>query len=737
VGDRVRNYADVVVAALGGPGGDPRRADLLAAADALDAALAAPATLDVAIDRWRSATDALQHELAAYLLAEVPVDALPGGLPPWRSPAGVAVSASIGPLAAHVDAPALLVADPRRANAPPIVIGPLPPSSVRARLDAGAVSGDGRLTILDDGVNGALALHLGAVEVTALASLRRTEGRASFVAVMAAGFTPGIQLGFGFQLSRVGGVVGINRSIDADALAARLRDGSAGEALFPLDAGDGARRALAAIEAIVPPRIGSSVAGPTLRLSWLEIAGQGFCSLDVGVLLELPGPQRTVIVGVARAGIPPVLILRIDVIGVIDLPRRLLSIDASLIDSGLLGIFRITGDAAFRQSWGSPPYTVATLGGFYPGFRPEPAQIAPMRRLGFHLDAPVPGIRLRADGYLAVTSNTVQLGGYFEAGINAAGCGAHGFLGVDAIVQFSPFRLHAAVSAGFEVEVFGLTFCGVRLDGTVDGPGPVTLHGRLTVETFLEDFSFDETFTFGRHDAPPPPVAARAAEVLRDEEVRPDTLHAVGGTDRDVVLSPLPVPPGRALVQPRGGVAWQQRRVPLTIPIDRLDGAPLGSMQRVTATVPNQSGGVDELFAPGSFITLSDAEALNRPAFERLPAGIVSAGGADVTGGTKQQRTTPIEFRKVRAEPWERVAASTRFLLDLPAGVLSMLAARDAPSIVATTAPLVTVGVEPWVSVADGEEHPSATAAHQRARQVGGLAISRADVDAPVTIGGL
>ena len=134
------------------------------------------------------------------------------------------------------------------------------------------------------------------------------------------------------------------------------------------------------------------------------------------MLVELPGPQRIVIVGIARAGIPPVLKLRVDVVGVIDFAQQLLSVDASLVDSGLLDIFTIYGDLAFRQSWGSPGYTVLSVGGFYPGFRPEPANIPPMRRLGFHLDLPVPGIDVRAEGYFAVTSNTVQLGGHFEAG---------------------------------------------------------------------------------------------------------------------------------------------------------------------------------------------------------------------------------------------------------------------------------------------------------------------------------
>ncbi len=501
---RVRSYADLVAAALGGAG-DPRVADLLAAADELDAALGAPADLSDALDHWRRATDALHDRLVDFLMSDIPIGALP--VTPnvsWRSPDGISLDASLGPLAVHVNGPALSVPDPNPGGAT-IVVGPQPPNAVQAHLDAGPISGDGALQILPDGVNGALALHLGVVEVAALASLRRIGGEGSFLAVMAAGFTPGIQFGFGFQLSRIGGLVGINRGFDTDALATRLRDGSAGEALFPLDAGDGARRALAALEAILPPRLGSSVAGPTLRLSWLEIAGQGFCSLDLGVFVELPGPQRIVIVGIARAGIPPILKLRIDVVGIIDFQRRLLSIDASLVDSGLLGIFTICGDVAFRQSWGDPAYTVVSVGGFYPGFRPEPAQIPPMRRLGFHLDLPVPGIDLNADGYFAVTSNTVQLGGHFEAGISAAGCGAHGFLDVDAIVQFTPFHVHAEVERGLRGR-------GVRADVRRD---PARRHARRSG-------SGGDPRSVDRRDVP------QGLPLRRDVHVRLRWRHAAG-----------------------------------------------------------------------------------------------------------------------------------------------------------------------------------------------------------------
>lgn len=736
----VHSYAETVATALG-LGGSPQGAQLLTAADAVDLALDTPAALDAALAQWKSATDSLQGELVAFILAQIPVPVpllSPGES--WTSSEGVRLDATLGPLSVHVESPPLNLADPRGAGGPPITIGPLPPDSLTAHLEAGPVIGDGSVVVLPDGISGLLAMHLGVVEVAALASLRRVDGEGSFAAVFSAGFTPGLQFGFGFQLARLGGIVGINRTIDTAALASRLRDGSAGEMLFPLDVGDSARRALAALEEVLPPHVGTSLAGPTMRLSWLEVAGVGFCSLDLGILIELPGPQRIVIVGIARAGIPPVLKLRVDVDGVIDFVQQTLEVNASLVDSGLLDIFSIYGDLAFRLCWGPQAYTVLSIGGFYPGFRPEPASIPPLKRLGFHLDLPIPGITLRAEGYLAVTSNTIQLGGYFEAGIDAAGCGAHGFLFVDAIVGFTPFHMHADVSAGFEVEVFGLTFGGVRLDGTLDGPGPVTIHGRLTVETFLHDFHFDETFTFGSGDGPPAVPPARAAQVLADHEVRPELVRPTGGPDPDTVPARQPVPEGFALVAPRGGVGWQQERLPLSIPVDRLDGAPLGGVQTVTATVPHQTSELDDLFAPGQFITLSQAESLNRPAFESLPAGVVSAGGDDLPGPSASQSTNPHEFRKVRGEVHLDLGLAGTVALEFPGVLLGMLAARDAAAVLATSKVLVTATAPSWVNSADGSIHPSATAAFQGARVSGDPAafvVAATDLARPVALAGL
>ena len=162
-------------------------------------------------------------------------------------------------------------------------------------------------------------------------------------------------------------------------------------------------------------------------------------------------------------------------------------------------------------------------------------------------------------------------------------------------------------------------------------------------------------------------------------------------------------------------------------------------MQRVTASVPAQTSGVDDLFAPGSFISLTKAESLNRPAFENLPAGVVSSGGADRTGATRPQATKPQVFRKVKGEGWGALGLSALVAREFPGILLSMVAARDAASVVATEAAVVSVGAETWVSTHDGVAHGHATGAFQAAKvsgQPSAFAVAAADLAAPAVLGG-
>ncbi|MCW2811810.1 MAG: hypothetical protein JWP61_2268 [Friedmanniella sp.] len=735
---RASEYASIVAAVLPA---DPRLADFVTAARDLDQAVEANlATLPTAIEVYHQRLEGLKNDLLDAALSVVPI----AELRDEARRAGLAdayqlhADAQLGPLYVAVTSPAVQLADP--ASGTLIALGPMPPDAFQARLEAGPVLGNGALRVQNHAVAGLINARIGPVEVAALASLARTPaGGPSFLAVFAAGFTPGLQLGFGFQIGRIGGVVGVERAIDREAMARKLRDGTLAGVLFPLDLGSGALAALTAIDQLVPPRSGSAVVGPTFRLSWLEVAGAGFASVDLAVLIQVPGPVIA-LVGSVRAGIPgltALLRLRADILGVIDFPARTATVDASLVDSGALGIFTIYGDLAFAQSWGESPYTVLSIGGFYPGWSPEPARIRPLNRLGMSLDLPLPGIRIRAEGYLAATSNTLQLGGRLEAGIDAGIASISGYIGLDALIQFTPFHFTAEVAAGLDVKFLGMTFAGIRLEGKIDGPGPVTLHGKVTVETFLKDLEWEDTFVFGRPDSPPAVPRRRAVDVLVAAEFAPTNVRALGGQDPSVVLTTPDRQGDFAVLAPLSGLVWSQHRVPLGLAVDRIDGTPLGDVQTVTATAPAQTGVGRDRFAPGSFLTLTKAQSLATPTYDLLTSGVEVGGGAPTRAGRQPGTSDPEIMRKVRGESRLTRLSTSLLTVDLPAGVLALVGARDEHATAADTAARVTITAPTWLSTADGAVHESCTAAVRTSVLAGGAALCAPDAARPVTLQGL
>ena len=56
--------------------------------------------------------------------------------------------------------------------------------------------------------------------------------------------------------------------------------------------------------------------------------------------------------------------------GVFDLDRRTLEVDATIRRGMVMGLFKLTGDGGLRASWGDTPYLLSTLGGFHPDFHP-------------------------------------------------------------------------------------------------------------------------------------------------------------------------------------------------------------------------------------------------------------------------------------------------------------------------------------------------------------------------------
>jgi hypothetical protein len=698
---------------------------------------------------WETARDAFGTKLAEALLG--PLTTLPG-LAELASDAGKISSEGIrggidlGPIHLEVDSALLIIEPPKFSGAigpsPAVPIGPFPLGEVAAFMSSPfgggkGLPGGGALVRLpgNGGYGGTLELPLGPVQISAAAVLAVIDGQSSFLAIMGASFLPPIQLSFGFSLDRVGGIIGINRRADSEALRAAQRTGTAGDVLFAVRPPASPLDLVIAADRLFPFNRGTHLIGPSLKLSWLSFGPQGsLIGLDLGVIIEIP-TGKVAILGVARVsipGLPAVLNLRLDILGLIDPVEQMVSIDASLVDSHVLGIFEVYGDAAARFSWGTTGYIVVTVGGFYPGFNPEPARIPSLRRVGLAMDSPISIIDVRAEGYFAVTSNSIQFGGRWEVGISL-GIEAHGFVQVDAIVQFRPFHFEAGIAAGFDVSAGGFSFASVTLEGSIAGPSPIVIRGSLSIDVFLFSISWDETFTLGSGPSDTLPAPTSLIDVIFEELNKAENVHSESIGDPQIVLSPRPSAGLLAAIPPTGTLQVVQRRAPLDVLIDRLDGRPLAGPQGVKVT--NGTQDVMDRFSPGSYITLSSSEALNRPPFDLLVSGRVLSVVDPLLAESKiddsrEVRQIVISNGTVTIDGNDGKSAS------LLATVKLIDAARKPPALSDAT-PLITAKQEVWAVTSAADTFTSATAAHQFVRYHSGVAQASADAAAPLNLAGV
>jgi hypothetical protein len=245
----------------------------------------------------------------------------------------------------------------------------------------------------------------------------------------------------------------------------------------------------------------------------------------------------------------------------------------------------------------------------------------------------------------------------------------------------------------------------------------------------LFSISWDQTFTLGSGPSDTLPTPPRLLAVVAEELGKPANVHSGAIGDPEVVLQPRPADGTFAAVPPTGTLRVDQRRAPLGLLIERLDGRPLDGQQGVAVTTPGAD--VTERFSPGSYVTLTSAEAVNRPPFDLLPAG------RELSLADPPPYDPVLETRKVR-----QIVISGEHRHEIVGEVLAigrMAALTDSarrPPATSEHDPMVAVLPEDWTTVAGGA-FCSATAAHQFARYNGTVALAVADAAAPVSLVGV
>ncbi|MGW6621975.1 DUF6603 domain-containing protein [Nocardia sp. NPDC055002] len=568
------------------------------------------------------------------------------------------IGAHLGPLDATVSrlgALATISFPDKGGNAGPaqIDIAFKAPNGVGLAIDAGIVSGGGFLYL--DSARGEYA---GALELTfakflslkaiGIITTRMPDGAAGFslLVVITAEFGTGLQLGLGFTLLGVGGLLGLNRAMRLDAISEGIRTGAIESVMFPNNIVANAPRIISDLRAFFPPRPGTFLIGPMAKLGWGTPA---LVTLSLGVIVEIPG--NVAIVGVLKMALPAenveVVLLQVNFVGALEFDRKRAWFFASLYDSRVLFI-TIDGEMGLLIAVGDDANFVLAVGGFHPRYTPPPLPFPNPRRIAIEI-VNTSVARIRAEGYFATTSNSLQFGSRAEAFFGFSALNVSGHIAFDALVQISPFYFIVDFSSHFEVRVFGIGVWGLRIRLEVEGPTPWHARGSAGISLLFFDIDVDIDVGWGeRRDTSLPPI--RVLPALTTELSKPESWRALPppGANLLVTLRKLPESESRTALHPVGSLRISQRLAPLDAKLDRIGARKPedGTRFTLTATSPafTKCGDVDELFAPGQFENLSDDECMSRKAFEARHGGMVLCpAGAQLTSAAAITRVVRYE----------------------------------------------------------------------------------------------
>ncbi|MEU6994716.1 DUF6603 domain-containing protein [Streptomyces sp. NPDC046465] len=551
---------------------------------------------------------------------------------------GATFKARLGPVTAVVDKTGLTALFDARpgldGNLGPldVSLGFKPPGGAGLSVDAGVVRGGGFLAF--DAARGeyagAMELEFAdflALKAIGLVSTRMPDGSKGFslLIVLTADFGEGIQLGYGFTLLAVGGLIGLNRGMNLQALAEGIRTGSIESVVFPRDVIANAPRILSDLNAFFPPEQGTFLIGPMAKIGW---ATPTLVSISLGLIIEIPG--NIAVLGTLRATLPnpklPLLDLRVDFFGALEPGKNRLWFEARLVDSHILTL-PLDGGMGILVAWGDNPDLVLTVGGFHPSYKAPALPFAVPERISVDILHRSKQL-IRISGYFAITSNTVQFGSKAELRLGFGSFGIEGHLSFDALFQFNPFRFAISISAAVSLKAFGVGVFSIDLRFQLEGPAPWRAHGKGSIGFLFFSISANFDITWGESlttTLPPVLVLPLLAAELRKTEGWQTRLPTGNGKPL-VTLRQLP-PSDDLVLHPLGTLSVQQRALPLNVRLDKVGSQRAADGRRFTVAPAPGSGLVrvsdtGDKFAMAQYQDMSDAAKLSSPAYETQDTGL-------------------------------------------------------------------------------------------------------------------
>jgi hypothetical protein len=257
-------------------------------------------------------------------------------------------------------------------------------------------------------------------------------------------------------------------------------------------------------------------------------------------------------------------------------------------------------------------------------------------------------LRLTLQTYLAVTSNTFQIGAHLELYAGSGSFNVYGWLGFDALIIFSPFSFIVDFTAGLALRAGTSVIAGISVVGKLSGPTPWHVEGEAHFSVLFFDISIHVSVTWGESQTNPLPStnawtplgAALQAQGSWSGALTPGTPQVVGLSAPEGTAAPV-------LIEPSGVLTLRQKVLPLDQKLTKFGEAVPDQQDEFDLTAVTLGGNptpyttITDLFARGQFAMLSDADKLSLPSFEPMIAGC-TVGDQQVAVGTAYQ--VDIEF---------------------------------------------------------------------------------------------
>ncbi len=523
-----------------------------------------------------------------------------------------------------------------------------PPKGVAISVDSKVITGGGFLELDFDNHRYAGVLDfkldlkkrdIGLVAV-GLINTRLPNGEKGFSMLISIGifFNPSVPLFFGFTLEAVGGLIGIHRTMKVDVLRDRIQNGAIKSIMFPENVIENASKIISDLRAVFPPQKKHYVVAPFFKIGY---GSPTLFEVDMGILFEFPFTGRLILLGSLGIYLPNkdakkrLGEIHIDIFGDFNFAASYILMEGRLRDSNIVKVV-LTGGFAFVLDWGSNPQFLLSVGGYHPRYKkpgrfPEIPRVTALIKKG-------EDIRITCEFYLAVTSNSFQVGFSAELVIKKGHVRVYGFLGFNALFQFDPFYFETDIRISVEVSYRGRSFFGIDLEFMLSGPEPWRAQGYAKIKVLF--FSLKVKFNISWGDEQKVVPVFIKPDVLL-ENLRVQLLQTGNwstklpeGFTGAVKLRNLEESEkhDKVFTHPSGSLELRQNLIPLNKTIEKIGTSNIEAKTsyRISEYVfgagepvnTNQQKPLQDFFSRGHFEDLSDDEKLSTPDFDLMTAGI-------------------------------------------------------------------------------------------------------------------